>query len=293
MAAIGLTQLAELTLQVSGQVLPQYRSKFSKHQFTQPQLLTILCLMRYEDWTYREAEARLLEHSDLRRVLRLQSVPDYTTLYRFLKRLQPEDVRRVLQAVVKRMPGKRQRRTVAVDATGLAKGAISSYFIRRMQDHTGQPTSRRHWLKWLLTVDVQQQLILAQAARRGPWNDCATLPQLVNEAHQIAPIGCVLADAEFDSERNHTFIRGQLHACSIIPAKRRSSQPASGIRAFMRNAFPHKQYRQRNLIESVFSAVKRKLTCRASGRSFATQSRQALLLGLTCNLYRLRPFPLV
>ena len=87
MAEIGLTQLAELTLQVSGQVLPRYRSKFSKHQFTQPQLLTILCLMRYEDWTYREAEVRLLEHSDLRRVLRLQSVPDYTTLYRFLKRL--------------------------------------------------------------------------------------------------------------------------------------------------------------------------------------------------------------
>ena len=80
MAEIGLTQLAELTLQVSGQVLPRYRSKFSKHPFTQPQLLTILCLMRYEDWTYREAEVRLLEHSDLRRVLRLQSVPDYTTL---------------------------------------------------------------------------------------------------------------------------------------------------------------------------------------------------------------------
>ena len=56
--------------------------------------------MRYEDWTYREAEVRLLEPSDLRRVLRLQSVPDYTTLYRFLQRLPPEDVRRVLQAVV-------------------------------------------------------------------------------------------------------------------------------------------------------------------------------------------------
>ena len=86
MAEIGLVQLAELTLQVGEQVLPRYRSKFSKHQFTQPQLLAILCLMRYEDWTYREAEVRLLEPSDLRRVLQLQSVPDYTTLYRFLQR---------------------------------------------------------------------------------------------------------------------------------------------------------------------------------------------------------------
>ena len=242
-----------------------------------------------KNWTYREADVRLLEHSDLRRLLRLQSVPDYTTLYRFLKRLQPEDVRRGLPAVVKHMPGKRQRRTGAVDATGLAKGAIRSYFIRRRQDHTGQPTSRRHWLKWLLTVDIQPQFILAQDARRGPWNDCATLPQRLSEAQPTAPIGCVLADVEFDAERNHTFIRNQLHVHSIIPAKRRSSQPASGVRAFMRIAFPQKQYRQRNLIESVFSTVKRKLTCRASGRSFATPSRQALLLGLTFNLYRLRP----
>ena len=40
-------------------------------------------------------------------------------------------------------------------------------------------------------------------------------PWLLKPAH--APVGCVLADAEFDSERNHTFVRQQLHALSIIP----------------------------------------------------------------------------
>jgi hypothetical protein len=68
-------------------VVPAYRSKFSKHQFTQPQLLAILCLMRYEDWISREAEVRLAEHAELHAALGLQSVPDYTTLYRFLRRL--------------------------------------------------------------------------------------------------------------------------------------------------------------------------------------------------------------
>jgi len=34
-------------------------------EFTQPQLLAILCLMRYEDWTFREAEVRLAEDPDL------------------------------------------------------------------------------------------------------------------------------------------------------------------------------------------------------------------------------------
>ena len=86
MAAVGLLPVARTALPVATAVLPPYRSRFSKHQFTQPQLLAVLCLMRYEDWTFRETAVRLREHRELRRVLPLQSVPDYTTLYRFLKR---------------------------------------------------------------------------------------------------------------------------------------------------------------------------------------------------------------
>jgi hypothetical protein len=108
-----------------------------------------------------------------------------------------------------------------------------------------------------------------------------------NQAHQNTPIGCVLADADFDSERNHTFCREQLQAQCIIPAKRRSSCRASGVRLEMRENFPKQQYGKRSMIESVFSAVKRKLSCRAPGRTIHTQSRQALLLGLAFNLYRL------
>jgi hypothetical protein len=55
----------------------------------------------------------------------------------------------------------------------------------------------------------------------------------------------------------------------------------------MRENFPRKQDCRRSLIESIFSAVKRKLSCRAPGRAIATQVRQALLLGLAFNLYRL------
>jgi hypothetical protein len=55
----------------------------------------------------------------------------------------------------------------------------------------------------------------------------------------------------------------------------------------MRKTFPKEQYGKRSLIESVFSAVKRKLSGRAPGRTLHAQSRQALLLGLAFNLYRL------
>ena len=221
MAEIGLVRFARMALEVSEAVLPAHRSKFGKRLFTQPQLLAILCLMRYEDWTFREAEV-LQQHSELHSALRLKPIPDYTTLSRFLLRLNPDDVARVMNEIVRRMPGKwRSPATIAVDATGMAQGAVSSYFIRRVEHFGDKQRSWKHWLKWLAVVDVDRQIILAQHARRAPWNDCATLPPLVLQAHRQTPIGCVLADAEFDSER----IICSAADCSTPTAPRRQRHP--------------------------------------------------------------------
>ncbi len=293
MAEVGLLPFARIALQVSKAVLPRYRSRFSKHQFTQPQLLAILCLMRYEDWTFREAEVRLSEHRELRLTLGLGSVPDFTTLYRFLKRLDDETIDRAVGETVRRLRGSRRRgwrrARVAVDATGLAQGAVSTFFVRRRHPHGQKPLPWRHWLKWVVVADLDQQFLLSQIARRGPWNDCANLPAVLEAASQHTRIGLVRADAEFDSERNHTYIRQQLGAQSVIPAKRgKKTWRIRGVRAEMRRAFPRQLYRRRALMESLFSSVKRKLSARAPGRSLRMQRRQALLLGLSFNLYRLK-----
>jgi hypothetical protein len=292
MAEVGLLPFARVALEVSKTVIPRYRSRFSKHQFTQPQLLAILCLMRYEDWTFREAEVRLAEHRELRQVLGLTSVPDFTTLYRFLQRLDDQSIDRAVGETVRRLQGARKngrrRAHVAVDATGLAQGAVSTFFVRRMHHHGQKPLPWRHWLKWIVVADLDQQFLLSQRARRGPWNDCANLPAVVGAASQQTRIGLVLADAEFDSERNHTYSRQRLGAHSVIPAKRgKKTWRIHGVRAEMRRAFPRQLYRHRSLIETLFSSVKRKLSARAPGRSLGTQTRQALLLGLSFNLYRL------
>lgn len=107
--------------------------------FTQPQLLAVLWLKRYEDWTFREAEVPLIKHTELHSALQLRSIPNYTTLYRFLARLEPHDVDRALGEVVWRMPRRLRRRVrVGVDATRLIASAVSSYFIRRAEQF-GQP----------------------------------------------------------------------------------------------------------------------------------------------------------
>ena len=289
MAEIGLVHFAKCALVIATKVLPLYRSKYSKHTFSQPQLLAILCLMRYEDWTFRETEVRLQEHVELRNALGLKQTPDYTTFYRFMRRLDPERIQIALQeAALQTMKDKPTKRAVfAVDATGLAPGAISTFFINRKRDR-GEGLPWRYWLKWVVVVETKHQLLLAQIAKRGPYNDCALLRPLLDIAHPVMPASLVLADAEFDSERNHRHIREVHHLKSIIPAKRgKKTWHLKGIRAQMKNNFPAKQYSQRNLIETVFSALKRKLSTRAPGRSLATQAMQALILGLAYNLYKL------
>ena len=56
----------------------------------------------------------------------------------------------------------------------------------------------RYWLKWLLAIDTERRLILAQRAHQGPVNDCATLRPLLDEVAAAGhAIGTVVADAEF------------------------------------------------------------------------------------------------
>ena len=115
MAEVGLVRFARIALKIAEAALPDYRSKFSKHTFTQPQLLAILCLMRYEDWTLRKAEVRLAEHSGLRDALGLHKTPDHITLYRFMRRLLDErTLVTALNASVRRLllpkPGSHEQR---------------------------------------------------------------------------------------------------------------------------------------------------------------------------------------
>lgn len=293
MSEVGLVPFARVALEVSREVVPAYSHRFSPQRFTQPQLLAILCLIRYEDWTFRAAEVRLAEHHELRRALELQAVPDYSTLFRFMLRVEEQLIAQVLGEVVRRFQSRRPapggaKITVAVDATGLAPGAISTFFIRRREQHGGAAMPWRYWLKWLLAIDTRLRVILAQKAHRGPVNDCATLRPLLDEIPVGHCIGTVVADAEFDSERNHRHIRQRIGAQSIIPAKRgKAGWKIHGVRAQMRAAFPAEEYRQRVHAETLFSAIKRKLSAKAPGRSLATQRKQALLLGLSYNIYRL------
>src|SRR5437773_5374077 len=108
-------------------------------------------------------------------------------------RVEEKMIAQVLAEVVRRFQSRKSasgnaKSTVAVDATGLAPGAISTFFIRRREQHGGAAMPWRYWLKWLLAVDTRLRIILAQKAHQGPINDCATLRPLLDEVVPSTPL---------------------------------------------------------------------------------------------------------
>jgi hypothetical protein len=74
-------------LETARRVLPDYSSPFSPKIFTQPQLFTMLALRQFLKLDYRGTVTRLAEWAELRQVLEIDHVPDFSTLIHAEKRL--------------------------------------------------------------------------------------------------------------------------------------------------------------------------------------------------------------
>ena len=101
------TEFAKVTLEAASRVLPDYSGPFSPKVFTQPQLFTMLALRQFLKLDYRGTVARLGEWKELRKVLRLRRVPEYSTLIHAEKRLLKKGLLPTCSASASSGPGKR------------------------------------------------------------------------------------------------------------------------------------------------------------------------------------------
>jgi hypothetical protein len=85
--------VAKEALEVGRQALPPFSHRFSPKKFTQPQLFAIAAVRKFLGLDYRGMQVRLAEWRELRDVLQLQRVPNYSTLcyaeQRLLKKSPP------------------------------------------------------------------------------------------------------------------------------------------------------------------------------------------------------------
>lgn len=72
--------VARQALEAGRQALPPYSHRFSPRKFTQPQLFAIAAVRKFLRLDYRGMQVRLSEWAELREILGLERVPDYSTL---------------------------------------------------------------------------------------------------------------------------------------------------------------------------------------------------------------------
>jgi hypothetical protein len=80
-------ELAKTALVAAREAIPQYSSRFSRHDYTQHQLYALVALRRLLKTDYRGLEATLRDWTELRDALGLSRVPDHSTIQRAERRI--------------------------------------------------------------------------------------------------------------------------------------------------------------------------------------------------------------
>lgn len=179
-----------------------------------------------------------------------------------------------------------------MDATGLESRHTSRYFFKR----AGRKHTSRLWTKLTVAVETRSHFLVGARVATGPSNDSPQLTPVMAQASLAVAWDRVLADAAFDSEEHHRYLREDLKVRStVIPLNRRGhgrKWPKTEYRRQMVKRFRkkpkgsrHKRvYGQRWQAESAFSRHKRRLGSALGGRTDASRERECYLRVLTHNL---------
>lgn len=280
-----LVVFARLAVRGARHHWPTYSHQFAPKKFTQPSLVGCLCVKEYLRLDYRGVEALLASAAELRQALELSATPDHSTLWWFARhKVRPAQLQRLLRTTLRLFPQRRrQRHTVAIDATGFSRRYASRYYTRRLGGYW-----RHTFLNWSTLVWTQPQVVCAQAVRVGPGSGYRHLRPLVEQTRPLLRIDRLLADADYDSEAHHQWLRETCDIESIIPAIRgRPGRPTrQPYRHRMQRWFPRRAYGQRWTVETIYSVVKRRFGEALTARRYWLQVKQVFLRSVTYNLYR-------
>ena len=274
--------------------LPDYSSRFSRHDFTLAQHFACLVLKSFFRTDYRGIVAILVDLPDLCAALELKKVPHFTTLQKAHARiLSFAPMNQLLDTTVHRALGERPRVELAAgDSTGLESSQISPYFVKRRgpKPDTTQGTTYTRYPKLEVLCDCRTHIILCAIPTLGPRPDSDRLvPLLLPPLSRGVGIGCSLFDAGYDSERHHFVARQCCHVRSVIPAligrpTNDPNRPPEGRWRRMMRRYRDCRYGQRWQVETVVSMIKRRQGGYVLGRSNAARFREMSLKVLTHNI---------
>jgi hypothetical protein len=298
------------------QSMPNYSCKFSRHDFTLPQLFACLVVKEQLRRSYRSAEALLRDCDSWRQDIGLSRTPDHNTLCRAAKLLLRKfQVDRLLSVQARWASTARilglSSDPLAVDATTFDSHHVSRHYERRCQEtrkrlkardvknrrKTTRSRTVRRLPKLAVGVSTHSHLVLSLWTGTGAGGDQPHFKPLVSAARARVPNRrfTVVGDAGYDSEPLHHWTRSQMNLRSIIPPSSGRPRPAGvrpgghwrgrmskllGTKASRKRC----RYTQRWQVETAISMKKRNLGSALAGKTAWSRKRDMMLKVLTHNL---------
>lgn len=289
--------------------LPDHTSKFSRKDFTLPQLFACLAVKEMLKQSYRAAEAFLKDCPDWLKDIGLDRAPDHNTLCRaanyLLKTHRANKLLDVLgQWAAEAKMLKLSSKPLAVDSTSYDSHHVSRHYERRCAKtrlrmkakdrEKGRKSSRSRTVKRLpklgIAVATSCHLVLSMWTGTGMGADHPHFEPVVFDAWRRVPNRRfkVVADAGYDSEDDHSVARRDMGLLSLIPPDsgrppKDGGPPGGRWRRHMKALLKTKEsrkccgYTQRWQVETVNSMMKRNLGSELRGKTAETRKQDMRL----------------
>ena len=256
--------------------IPRSFSKKKNNVFSNEQHIVIQVLMQLEGKALRAMPDFL---KLLKSELNLARAIHFTTINKFALRIKQT----WLEAIIAKMVKSNEASLVAIDGTGFSLNARSPYFCTIAGE-------RNRFIQTNVAVEVNRRLVLAIRLRRKKRHENKDVPYLMEVASKQLPITAFLGDKAFDSEKNHELAH-EHGTRLIVPLRRGDSIPIHRTKGFYRKQlkrdFPSETYHQRVIVESIFSAVKRRFGCSILAKKFHTQKNELMFRFMAYNAEKL------
>jgi hypothetical protein len=296
-------------------VWDDYDNRFSRHDFTRPQLFACLALRELLRLSYRRIEAFLIDVPQWLAEIGMAHAPDHNTLWRaFGSMLKKRDVKRALDLMAadakEALSDDLKVKPLTIDSTCYEPHHRSRHYdrvCRKMGLPSGKYAEKpgkygasvnesrsrqlRRMPKLALATAAASHRILALRTHIGNGSDAPDFEPLLFDAWRRAPVKTVVADAGYDSEDNHCLARLDMNVRSIIPpriGRPTKRQPASYYRRQMKRRFKNKSdaktYGQRAQSETTNSMMKRNLGDSLRSINPGRREQEMMLRALVHNL---------
>jgi hypothetical protein len=292
-----------LAYELAAERLPDYSSKFSRKDFTLPQLFACLVVREQLKLSYRKIEALLRDSESWWQPLGMTRVPDHNTLCRaFAVIVKEPTVDHLLTVMIQRLDeAKVLGDTCAIDSTLHDTHHRSRHYEQRCRHHAKgdknaekamRSATAKKTPKLTISIDTRTHIIYAAHTKTGMGSDAPTFLPLLRQTRTRHPsLRFANADAGFDSHENHRVAREELRVRTRIKTgcgRPSSKPPKSKYRRQMQRELAGSQkgkpFGQRAQVETVTSMLKRNLTDHLRARTQKGRRMEQLLKVLTHNL---------